>query len=84
MAKIYYSIDVSSVGYPVHWLDQRGQEHVEKIDLENIHLDSADVDKEFQIAHPGACYLRWSDFCKRLDAVLCERAKLASWNGWAK
>lgn len=80
--KIYYSIDTTSVGYPVHWLDERGQEHVEKLATERNHMDSADVDKEFHIAHPGAVWLRWPDFCKRVEKALAERAKLAGWNEW--
>jgi len=84
MAKIYYSIDVSSIGYPVHWLDQSGQKHIEKIAADRIHMDSADVDKEFQLAHPGAVWMKWDKFCERCAWVETERARLTAWNAWAK
>ena len=84
MAKIYYSIDTSSIGYPVHWLDELGREHVERINIERIGFDSADVDKEFQIAHPGAVWLKWDRFCTRCAWAETERAKLLAWNAWAK
>lgn len=81
--KIYYSIDTASIGYPVHWLDERGQEHVERLATAHNRL-VADVGKEFQIAHPGAIWLRWPDFCKRAEKALTERAKLAAWKEWTR
>lgn len=78
MAKTYYSIDTATRGYPVYWVDELGNKHRE--DVEAPTGSPADVDMEFQIAHPGAVYLKWNDFCKRLEQLAADKEKLAAWN----
>lgn len=84
MAKIYYSIDTSTIGYPVHWLDLAGKKHMEIIEGKRADYTPGDVGKEFDHQHPGAVYLKWDKFCERCAWVELERAKLLAWNAWAK
>lgn len=81
--KIYYSIDVTSAGYPVYWIDLAGNLHIEKGE-HNHTWDSGDADREFCLQHPGAVYLKWGDLMKYHAALETEKAKLAAWNGWAR
>ena len=83
-AKIYYSVDVTTSGYPVHWLDVHGDKHVCVIEHTRLDYNSADSDRAFRLQYPGAIYLKWADFIKRVGLAEAERAKMAAWNGWAK
>ena len=75
--RIYFSCDVTTRGYPVHWIDEKGRERLNTFPQAQDAGQSCD---EFEKEHRGAVYLRWDKFCARLQEIAAEEERLASWN----
>lgn len=73
--KIYYSINRWVSGYPVHWIDEKGEEQSVIFPVK----DPGEASQEFLKDHSGAIYLEWPSFCTRLVRISGEREKLAGW-----
>lgn len=82
LAKIYYTIDTATRGYPVCWTDRAGQQHIEKLNLQNP--DPGQVNQEFRKLHPGAIYLANAQMSVYLEKLKADRERLKSWIGEGK
>lgn len=81
MAKIYYSVDTKTHGFPICWLDELGRKRLNSFPGVD---DPGQACGEFEKSHPGAVFLSWGDLLKRIDKVEDERHKLAAWKEWVR